>query len=124
MPVVLGKHIDSSYYELDHRFAVLDKPSHKSSQKLIAYWRSCDAKGGMRMGRDIPARAIAPLLSQIMIYEPIANWDDVVVPYAGFGLAKFFGGDITGLPYSQIIANDRGNTLQQLFSEAPGIAAG
>ncbi|HEY5339234.1 MAG TPA: PAS domain-containing protein [Rhizomicrobium sp.] len=74
-------------------------------------------------GRDIPARAIAKLLSNILIYEPIANWEDARIRYAGFSLAKLFGGDITGLPYSKIMADDRGGTLKRLFFEARSIVA-
>ncbi|HEY5339235.1 MAG TPA: hypothetical protein VIJ85_13595 [Rhizomicrobium sp.] len=60
MPVVLGNHIDRSFYELDHRFVPVDEPSHPSSRQLIAYWRECEAKGGMRMGaifRRAPSRS-------------------------------------------------------------------
>jgi hypothetical protein len=123
MPVILGKHIDGSYYGLDHTFAEVAEPAHKSSRHLIAYWRECEAKGGMRMGRDIPARAIATLLSQIIIYEPVANWEDAYVRYAGFGMAKFFGRDVTGLLFSEVEVGDRSGTLKQLFSDATSIVA-
>jgi hypothetical protein len=123
MPIVLGEHIDRSFYELDHRFTVVDEPVHASSRQLIAYWRACEAKGGMRMGRDIPRRAIARLLSQVMILEPFPNWEDAYVRYAGFGTAKFFGRDVTGLLFSAVKAPDRGGTLQQLFVEARDIVA-
>jgi hypothetical protein len=123
MPVVLGEHIDRSFYELDHRYTAVDEPSHPSSRQLIAYWRKCEAKGGMRMGRDIPGRAIAPLLTYLLIFEPFPNWEDAYVRYAGFGTAKFFGRDATGLLFSDVRADDRGGTLKRLFVEARAIVA-
>jgi len=120
MALVLGQHVDRSYYALDHRFEVLQAPTHPSARKLIALWR--DAKDGLRMGRDIP-RAVAPFLSQVIIYEPIGNWDDAHLRYAGFGTAKFFGRDVTGLRHSDTEPGDRSGTLKWLFAEARSIVA-
>jgi hypothetical protein len=123
MPLVLGQHVDRSYFELDHRFTVLQEPTHPSARKLIALWRAGEAKDGLRMGRDIPSRAVAPFLSQMIIYEPIGNWEDAYLRYAGFGTAKYFGGDVTGLRCSDVEAHDRGTTLKQLFADARTIVA-
>jgi hypothetical protein len=120
---MLGQHIDRSFYELDHRFEELAEPTLFSIRQIIAYWRTCEAKGGLRMGRDIPARAIAPLLSQIMVYEPFANWEDAHVRYAGFGTAKYFGRDVTGLLYSEMAAGDRSGTLMPLFTDSRRLIA-
>jgi hypothetical protein len=123
MALVLGQHVDRSYFELDHAFTVLQEPTHPSARKLIALWRASEAKDGLRMGRDSPSRAIAPFLSQIIIYEPIGDWEDAHLRYAGFGTAKFFGRDVTGLRCSEVEAHDRGTTLKQLLSEARSLVA-
>lgn len=123
MALILGQHIDRSFYALDHRFVERKAPTHPSIRRLIGYWRECEAKDGLRMGRDIPARAIASLLSQIMVFEPFANWEDAHIRYAGFGTAKYFGRDVMGLLYSEMEAGDRSGTLRQLLSEARGLAA-
>jgi len=123
MALVLGQHVDRSYYALGHRFEALQEPTHPSLRQLIALWREYEARDGMRMGRDVPSRAIAPFLSQVIIYEPIGNWDDAYLRYAGFGTAKFFGRDVTGLRHSDTERGDRSGTLKQLFAEVPGIVA-
>jgi hypothetical protein len=123
MPVVLGKHIDQSFYQLDHRFAPQDKPAHPLSFQLIAFREACEVKGGIRMGRDIPSRAVAPLLSHMMIHEPIDDWSDARVRYAGFGMAKYFGRDVTGLKQSEIEVGDVGGTLRELFLSARDLVA-
>jgi len=123
MPLVLGQHVDHSYYGLDHRFEVLPAPTLPVLQRLLEFRRGCEAKGGMRMGRDVPSRAIAAVLSQTMILEPLAGWDDAIIRYAGFGTAKFFGRDVTGLRHSEIQKGDRSGTLGELFAEARGIVA-
>lgn len=121
MPNILGRNIDQSYHALDHRFEIIAMPTHPSAQRLVAYWQNCE--GGMRMGRDIPARAIAPLLENIIIYEPVDNWDDARVRYAGFATAKFFGRDIGGLLFSEVAAENRDGSLKKLFSEARDLVA-
>lgn len=118
MPVVLGQHIDQSFHALDHRFETVAMPTHPSAQRLIAYWQNCQAKGGMRLGRDLPARPIAALLGNVIVYEPIGDWDDARIRYAGFGMAKYFGRDVNGLLFSEISAGNRDGSLKQLFSEA------
>lgn len=123
MPLVLGQHLDRSFYEFDHRFEEVKGPTNPSARQLIAYWRACEAKDGLRMGRDIPARAIAPLLSHIMVFEPFANWEDAHVRYAGFGTAQYFGRDATGLLFSEIARGDRSGTLKQLLSETRDLVA-
>ena len=123
MALVLGQHVDRSFYEFDHRFEELPAPTQAPARKLIAYWRKCEALDGMRMGRDIPSRALASLLTHIMVFEPFANWQDAYVRYAGFGTAKYFGRDVTGLLYSELEAGDRSGTLRQLLRETRDMVA-
>jgi hypothetical protein len=123
MPVILGKHIDESYYQLDHRFAPQDAPAHPLSLQLLAFRDACEAKGGMRMGREVPSRAVVPFLSHMMIHEPIEDWTDARIRYAGFGMAKFFGRDVTGLKQSEIEVGDVSGTLRELFNSARDLIA-
>ena len=59
MALALGRSVERSHYELEHRMRGINMPTHPSTIRLIAYWQECEARGGMRMGRDIPARDIA-----------------------------------------------------------------
>ena len=63
---------------------------------LIALWESQGARGGMRMGRDIPSRALAKFLPNIVISEPVGDWEDAHIRLAGSVYTERFGCDITG----------------------------
>ena len=81
-------------------------PEHPAAQELIAYWQTCEAKGGMRMGRDVPARPIAKLLRNIAISEPVGDWDDAHIRLAGLAYAERFGRDIAGMNIRALYADD------------------
>lgn len=85
---------------------VVQAPEHPASQELLAYWRTCQANGGMRMGRDVPARAIARLLRNIAISEPVGDWDDAHIRLAGLAYAERFGRDIAGMNLRALYGED------------------
>jgi len=102
MAVVLGRVVDQSHYVLKHRMTVVKTPTHPSSIKLIDYWRACEAHGGLRMGRDIPARAIGSLLKYLCVAEPVGDWTDARIRLAGSTMAEYFGRDASGLLMSEV----------------------
>ncbi|HEY5339233.1 MAG TPA: PAS domain-containing protein [Rhizomicrobium sp.] len=106
MSVVLGHSLDRSHYGLEHLFKPVEVPLHPSSIRLLAYWQDCEAKGGLRFGRDIPARPIAALLGHIIVSEPIGDWSDARLRLAGFATAEYFGRDVTGSLLSEVVAGD------------------
>jgi hypothetical protein len=63
---------------------------------LLECWREHEAKGGMRVGRDIPSRALAKLLPYILIAEPVGSWGDARIRLAGTALMERFGRDVAG----------------------------
>ncbi len=81
-----------------HRYVrtVLDKLNHPSAQALLECWREHEANGGMRMGRDIPSRALAKLLPNLIIAEPIGRWDGARIRLAGAAFMERFGRDVAG----------------------------
>jgi hypothetical protein len=87
--------------------AVIAEPEHSSSKALIHYWRSCEANGGMRMGREVPSRGLARFLSHISICEPVGDWADARIRIAGSILVLRFGRDIGGMLISELYAGDR-----------------
>ena len=110
--VVLGKPILNPLPV--HRFirTVLDRLCHPNAQALLQCWREHEANGGMRMGRDIPSRALAKLLPDIIIAEPIGCWDDARIRLAGTALMERFGRDGAGELTRKLYAGDRdGATL-------------
>jgi hypothetical protein len=106
MSVLLGRFVDSSQYDCEHRFSIVKNPVHPSTLALIAHWRACLAHGGMQMGRDIPSRAIAPLMKDLIISEPIGDWDDARLRLVGSGMAAHFGRDVTGLRMNEVFAGE------------------
>jgi hypothetical protein len=114
MSVVLGRFVDRSQYDCEHRFNIVKDPVHPSTTALLAHWRACQVNGGMRMGRDIPSRAIATLMKDIIISEPIGDWEDARLRLVGSGMAAHFGRDVTGLRMNEVFAgelSDRGMLL-------------
>jgi hypothetical protein len=64
------------------------------------------------MGRDIPSRELAKYLANIIIVEPIGDWDDSRVRLAGQVLMLRFGKDVTGHLGSEVFSdNPRGHRL-------------
>ncbi|HEY1838360.1 MAG TPA: PAS domain-containing protein [Rhizomicrobium sp.] len=118
MAVVLGRIIDQSHYELQHRMEVVKAATHPGNLKLLAYWRECDARGGMRMGLDIPSRAIAPLLKDLCVAEPVGDWIDARIRLAGSTMTEYFGQDVSGLLMSQIIGDNRESDFQLMMNGA------
>lgn len=84
----------------------IETPGHPSSLVLVEYWRACEARGGLRMGRDIPSRALAPILRSLAISEPVADWSDSILRLAGLGYAQGYGRDVTGMRLSELHRDD------------------
>lgn len=81
---------------------VISVPAHPDAAELLAYWHACEERGGMRLGRDIPARAIARLMSKLSVLEPVGEQRDFRFRLAGSGWLRRFGRDITGQLLSEL----------------------
>jgi hypothetical protein len=109
MAIVLGRFVDRSHYDCEHRFRIVAQPVHPSTLLLFAHWQSCEAQGGMRMGRDIPARAIAALMKDLTVAEPVDDWADARLRLVGSGMAAHFGRDVTGALMTEVFAGETGD---------------
>lgn len=105
--IVLGKPILNPLPVHRYIRTVLDKLCHPNARALLECWREHEAKGGMRMGRDIPSRALAKLLPNIIIGEPIGGWDDARIRLAGTALMERFGRDVAGELTSELCPGSR-----------------
>lgn len=76
-------------------------PAHPEAVKALAFWDARPADG-IVIGRDVPSRAIASLLSHIIIHEPINDGSDLKVRVAGTAAQRRFGRDITGKTMSEL----------------------
>lgn len=94
-----------SYADLVDHYLRVEQPRHRDAKKLLAYWRECKAKGeGFVVGRDIPARPIASMLSNIVLYEPLSNNKDLRVRLAGASVRHRLQPDLKGSLLSQQFA--------------------
>lgn len=113
-------------YELEPR----KEPEHPSSRLLIDYWKTCEERGGMRMGRDIPNRALSKVLANVAVTEPVEDWRDGRMRLVGSALTHRFGRDITGVLISELFVYDDPQMLATMLGGAkmaatkrrPGIA--
>jgi hypothetical protein len=122
MAVLLGRNVDRSHYDFQHRITVVKTPTHPSSIRLLAYWQECQARGGMRMGVDVPSRAIAPLLQDITVAEPVDDWADARMRLAGSAMMVHFGRDVRGLLMSEIFAGAQSDMRLMLDGARSAIA--
>jgi hypothetical protein len=76
-------------------------PVHPEAAKALAFWDARPADG-IVIGRDVPSRAIASMLSHIIVHEPINGGSDLKVRVAGTAIRKRFGRDITGETLSRL----------------------
>ena len=72
----------------------IDALTHPKSAEVQAFW---DARpvDGIVIGRDVPSRIIASLLSHIIVHEPINGGGNLKVRIAGTAMRRRFGDDIT-----------------------------
>ena len=75
--------------------------THPEAAKILAFWDARPADG-LVIGRDVPSRAIASVLSHIIVHEPINGGSDLKVRVAGTAIRKRFGRDITGETLSKL----------------------
>lgn len=94
--------------------------THPLADKVLAFWRDRPVDG-IVIGRDVPSRAIAPLLSRVIVHEPIEDGRDFKVRVAGSTISHRFGLDITGRTMSELFPTsdlkDRRDSLLTAIAE-------
>ena len=87
-------------------FVRIDALTHPNATAALKFWDERPSDG-IHIGRDVPSRMIARLLSHVTIYEPLPDSTDFRVHLAGSGIRHRFGRDITGETMAEIYnAND------------------
>jgi hypothetical protein len=77
-------------------------PEHFGAKLTFHNWQEKHRSGGFVVGRDLPSRALAGVLRNLAIYEPMQGGADFRVRVAGTGLVRRYGCDVTGLLLSQL----------------------
>jgi hypothetical protein len=102
--------------DLRDDYAIIAAPRHPDSEKLVAFWNT-RGPDGIVMGRDVPSRAIAHLLSHVVVWEPVADRSNMKVRLAGAALQRRFSGDLKGRMMSELFPPaDFRNHLRETFS--------
>ena len=91
----LAKHVTQS-----HRMRAA--PVHRGARLLLEAWCAREAEGRFMVGRDVPSRALARVLSGLVLYEPLQT-GDFRVRLAGHGSRRRFGRDVTGESLSRLM---------------------
>jgi hypothetical protein len=76
-------------------------PTHPQAGSALAFWDARPADG-IIIGRDVPSRAIASMLSTIIVHEPINGGSNLKVRVAGTAIRRRFGRDVTGSTLSEL----------------------
>ncbi|MDE1987787.1 MAG: PAS domain-containing protein [Alphaproteobacteria bacterium] len=82
-------------------FRALEVPTHPRALEFLAFWNA-RAEDGIVIGRDVPSRRIAGLLSHLIVFEPTDGGSDCRVRLAGDSIRLRFDRDITGMLMSEL----------------------
>jgi len=77
-------------------------PVHRGARVLLETWHAREAEGRFVVGRDVPSRGLAKVLSGLALYEPLRT-GDFRVRLAGHSLRRRFGRDVTGEKLSRLM---------------------
>jgi hypothetical protein len=89
--------------ETTEQYAVVSAAAHPDSKRLLAFW-DARPQDGIVMGRDVPSRAIASLLTYVMVWEPVKSGADMRVRLAGDALHRRFKGNLRGRMMSELFS--------------------
>jgi len=110
--MVFGRSMHEPSPEFDYPTVFKDAPELPATRALLELWQGYEDRGGMRMGRDIPSRELGKYLANIIIVEPVGDWEDSRVRLAGQVLMLRFGKDVTGHLGSEVFSdNPKGHRL-------------
>lgn len=110
--MVFGRPIHEPSAEFDYPTVFKEAPELPTTRELLEIWQEYEAKDGMRMGRDIPSRRLGKFLANIIIVEPVGDWEDSRVRLAGQVLMLRFGKDVTGMLGTDVFSDNlRGHRL-------------
>jgi hypothetical protein len=97
---LVWRDVDFISSDCDEHWMPKEAPSHSGAELAYQNWRDKHDSGGFVVGRDLPSRALAGVLRNLAIYEPVG--DDFRMRVAGTGLVRRYGCEVTGLLLSQL----------------------
>ena len=92
--------------EFTDDFRRIETPTDPRAVALLEFWRN-RPKDGLIVGRDIPSRSVASLLTNFGVFEPLVEGgEDSRVVLAGESFKLRFGHDIKGMLASELFPPD------------------
>ena len=83
----------------------IEIPTLAKARMLLDFWNDRRATGVM-VGRDVPSRAVAPILHSLVIFEPVEDRADLRIRLAGTALLRRFGREVSGSLISHLYPRD------------------
>ena len=94
--------IDPLEADAQEKRIAIREPVHFGARLLFDNWRKLHADSGFVVHRDVPSRALASVLRNLVVYEPVEQGRDFRARLAGSALIRRFDCDITGLKLSEL----------------------
>jgi hypothetical protein len=94
--------VDVTSSDAQEKAARIPEPIHFGARLLFDTWRRRRAKDGFVVNRDVPSRALASVLRNLVIFQPLDGMRDFKIRLAGSALIRRFDCDITGLKLSEL----------------------
>lgn len=101
-------------YVAKENLTFLERSDHNGINDLVRFWQNRPDDGLVYM-RDLPSRAIAHCLSNVIVWEAIGNWDNARIRLHGDALTTLFGGDIRGQLVTDLYAPEEVPQRLSLF---------
>ena len=89
--------------DLHEGFRPIEQPQNERLRQLLDLWHA-RPEDGLEIGRDIPSRRFAPLLSHILLWEPIDGGANYRLKLCGDALRLRFGNHAVGMLFTDLIA--------------------
>lgn len=99
---LVWRDVDSISPDSNETFSRLGEPEHPGACVTFDNWQEKHAGGGFVVGRDLPSRALAGVLRNLAICEPLRGGADFQVRLAGTAFVRRFGCEVTGTLLSQL----------------------
>jgi hypothetical protein len=99
---LVWRDVDSLSPNCEEHFVHKAAPAHPGASLTYGDWREKHEAGGFVVGRDLPSRALAGVLRNLAIYEPVDSGADFRMRVAGTGLVRRYGCEVTGMLLSQL----------------------
>ena len=80
----------------DPDYEMRREPANQAAKAFLARWTEQANNGDLVIGKDIPSRAFARYLANLMIVEPVEEGNDCLIRLAGSLVRRRYGREVSG----------------------------